>query len=49
MYVHWGTVGWVQKTIDFVVPVTVDGANGVVQVPTSFVVWMRLEFTIWRN
>jgi len=41
-YAHWGTVGWVQKTLDFIVPVTVGDNSGNPQVPTSLVMWMQV-------
>jgi hypothetical protein len=47
-YVHWGTVGWVQRTIDFIVPAdyfTVDVFTGKTIAPaqvSSFGMWMQV-------
>jgi hypothetical protein len=41
-YVPWGTQGWVQRTIDFILPSTVNDAGGVPQIPTSIVMWAQV-------
>ncbi|MDD1744793.1 MAG: hypothetical protein LUQ20_03135, partial [Candidatus Methanoperedens sp.] len=46
-YVHWGTSGWVQRTIDFTVPNTMasDGTpypEGQLHTPTGMILWMQV-------
>jgi len=42
MYVHWGTVGWAQRTIDIIVPATVGDSGGNPVKPTSLVLWAQV-------
>lgn len=46
-YVHWGTNGWVQRTIEFIVPNTMptDGyprSAGGSYIPTGVILWMQV-------
>lgn len=42
-WVTWNTAGWVQKTIDFIVPKTVlNRSTGAYQVPCGIIAWMQV-------
>jgi hypothetical protein len=43
-FVHWGTAGWSQRTIDFILASTyASDVDGTTQTVTSIVMWMQVE------
>lgn len=43
-FVPWGTVGWSQRTIDFILASAyVSEVDGTLQIPTSVVMWAQVE------